>query len=312
MAGAIRCPACGLVQLAKGGACKSCGKPLPRGEADPVPRAVATSRSAALDRPAEGRPVPAAARAGAPAGPLDPAFDRDRFLLRQRVWTIHERYDVADEEGQPVLFVERPGHHLKNLLAALAAITAGIVVGGLVIWIGSLVDSPVLLIVGIAAGIAAIAVVGTALAQKRHVLFYRDEGRQELLLEVLQDRKFVGLTLTYTIRDPREGVLAHLRKNLLTDVFRKKWECRSPDGRLLCVAKEASIIRAILRRVVTNLVVLNFVVCRGETDEVIGQFNRKFTILDRYVLDLSADQTRWLDRRIAVALGVMLDTGERR
>jgi hypothetical protein len=45
---------------------------------------------------------------------------------------------------------------------------------------------------------------------------------------------------------------------------------------------------------------------------VIGEFNRKFTILDRYVLDLTADPGRNLDRRIALALGVMLDTGERR
>jgi len=43
-----------------------------------------------------------------------------------------------------------------------------------------------------------------------------------------------------------------------------------------------------------------------------GEFNRKLTILDRYVLDMRADTTRSLDRRIALALGVMLDTGERR
>ena len=51
---------------------------------------------------------------------------------------------------------------------------------------------------------------------------------------------------------------------------------------------------------------------RGESDEVIGEFNRKFTILDRYVLDLKADGARSMDRRVALALGVMLDTGERR
>jgi hypothetical protein len=44
----------------------------------------------------------------------------------------------------------------------------------------------------------------------------------------------------------------------------------------------------------------------------VGEFNRKFTILDRYVLDLSRDSARALDRRVAVAMGVMLDTGERR
>ncbi len=50
----------------------------------------------------------------------------------------------------------------------------------------------------------------------------------------------------------------------------------------------------------------------GPGGEVLGEFNRKFTLLDRYVLDLTADPERTLDRRLALAAGVMLDTGERR
>jgi hypothetical protein len=58
----------------------------------------------------------------------------------------------------------------------------------------------------------------------------------------------------------------------------------------------------------------NFVIVDGSNPGglVLGEFNRKFTLFDRYVLDLSLDPTRSLDRRVAVALGVMLDTGERR
>jgi len=44
----------------------------------------------------------------------------------------------------------------------------------------------------------------------------------------------------------------------------------------------------------------------------LGVFNRSFTILDRYVLDMSADLKARIDRRLALAMGVMLDTGERR
>jgi len=56
----------------------------------------------------------------------------------------------------------------------------------------------------------------------------------------------------------------------------------------------------------------NFVIFQGESDLVVGEFNRKFTLLDRYVLDLNQDPRRQFDRRGALALGVMLDTGERR
>jgi len=63
---------------------------------------------------------------------------------------------------------------------------------------------------------------------------------------------------------------------------------------------------------VHGLLRTNFIFQRPGSDKVIGEFRRKMTILDRYVLDLTADRTRAFDRRIAVALGVMLDTGERR
>jgi hypothetical protein len=54
------------------------------------------------------------------------------------------------------------------------------------------------------------------------------------------------------------------------------------------------------------------VILRPDGVTELGEFKRKLTILDRYVLDLGADRARTLDRRIAVAMGVMLDTGERR
>mgnify|MGYP006273433707 CR=1 FL=1 len=81
------------------------------------------------------------------------------------------------------------------------------------------------------------------------------------------------------------------------------------------MAKEDSIVLALLRRfigVFFGILRTNFIIVSGRTERVIGEFNRQFTLLDRYVLDLSPDAERYLDRRIAVALGVMLDTGERR
>jgi len=73
-----------------------------------------------------------------------------------------------------------------------------------------------------------------------------------------------------------------------------------------------------LRRVLGSLFGLlrtNFILLRldpGSAGVVFGEFNRKFTILDRYVLDLTSDPEHSLDRRVALALGVMLDTGEGR
>ena len=88
-----------------------------------------------------------------------------------------------------------------------------------------------------------------------------------------------------------------------------------PGGRLLYTAKEDSVILSLLRRFLGSffgLLRTNFLILRGDSEDVLGEFKRKFTILDRYVLDMSADPQRTVDRRIALALGLMLDTGERR
>ena len=46
--------------------------------------------------------------------------------------------------------------------------------------------------------------------------------------------------------------------------------------------------------------------------EKIGAMDRKFQLRDRYVLDLSGDTDRKLDRRLAVALAIGLDTLQNR
>ena len=64
-----------------------------------------------LECPACGRHLRAGPAASAPRPPtpgVDHAFDRDVFLLRERVFTITSKYEVWAENGTPVLYVERP------------------------------------------------------------------------------------------------------------------------------------------------------------------------------------------------------------
>ena len=263
--------------------------------------------------------VPGVVPASAVKPQADPVFDRDVFLLRQQLLRISEKYDVADEQGKKIVFVERPAHLLRNVGALLAALVAAGVVG---VGFGMLADmakgtafEDVLVALAAIGAIVALIAVGVGLSAKRHVTFYRDQSKRDKLLDVLQDRKWQPITATYTVRDRAGRTLALLWKNYLYNIIRKRWYVKAPDGTVLYMAKEDSIILSLLRRLVGPLLGFlrtNFIICRGDSDEVIGEFNRKFTILDRYVLDLKADRTRSLDRRVGLALGVMLDTGERR
>ena len=267
----------------------------------------------------ENRAPPLAPAAATLPSTGDPAFDRDVFLLRQQVLKISEKYDVCDEQGQKIVFVERPAHFLQNIGAILAGILAATLVAVAFAQLSELTKGTALesvfVILAIVGGFAALLVVGVGLSAKRHVTFYRDQTKRTKLLEVLQDKKWQPITATYTVRDPAQGTIALLWKNYLYNLIRKRWYVKSPDGTTAWVAKEDSVLLSFLRRFLGPLFGIlrtNFIILRPESDEVVGEFNRKFTILDRYALDLKADPQRLLDRRIALALGVMLDTGERR
>jgi uncharacterized protein YxjI len=266
-----------------------------------------------------GRPARAPSAGTSSQGQADPAFDRDTFLLRQQLLKISEKYDVGDEQGNKLIFVERPAHLLRNLGALLAG--AAILFGGMA-GLAALPSSATgsaatawLVVIGMLIILVGAFAAGIAISAKRHVTFYRDESKRERLLDILQDKKFQPITMTYTVRDARGRPLARLGKNWLFNMIRKRWYVWAPDGRVLFLAKEDSVILSLLRRFLGPLFGLlrtNFIILPAGSEDVIGEFKRKFTILDRYVLDMTADPQRLMDRRIAVALGVMLDTGERR
>ncbi len=227
----------------------------------------------------------------------EPPFDRDLYLLRQHVVAVSEKYSICDEDNNPIMFVERRVYLGRGILAIFGSFLVLALTMGLSGYLGYVLDEEWLLAVGTLVGAVLAIVIFIAILPKRHVMFWRDDSRVEKLLEILQDRKFMPIVATYTVRDPAGNILARLRKNLFTNVFRRKWTCFRPDGTIWCVAKEDSLILSLLRRLIGPLFGIlrtNFIICHPDTDEVIGEFNRKWTLFDRYVLDLRADRDGFL------------------
>jgi uncharacterized protein YxjI len=255
-----------------------------------------------------------------PKSQADPAFDRDVFLLRQKAMAINEKYSVSDEAGQQLLFVERPAHFFRNFFALVAGVmAAGLFFAGVAVGSSAFLDpqstaAAIIGMIGVIGAFVVLFVVGVALSKKRHITFYRGATKGEKVLEVLQDKKFEFFTTTFIVRDAKGLALGRVRKNLFTNLLRKKWRLMSLAGRDILVAQEDSMILSLLRRLLGPLFGLlrtNFIFLDGAGKHV-GEFQRKLTILDRYALDMRADSQRHVDRRLAVALGVILDTGERR
>jgi len=245
-------------------------------------------------------------------------FDRDRFLIRQKRFPGARKYFVADDAGGDLLFVNRPGSLSRNLLkwaVLLAWLAASLYVAYLLMtgtsdesaeWIAPL------WVVGYLAGHVTLHIL---LTPKRHVYFFQDRSLTRKLMTVRQDFRQVLLNARYTLLDDADRPQVVFRKNMLYNILRRRWYVEDPSGRVLFVAREDSILRSILRRLIVPLkfvMPLNFIITTPDYRTVLGSFNRKFTLFDRYVLDLARDPDRLLDRRMAVALGVMLDAGERR
>jgi hypothetical protein len=237
------------------------------------------------------------------------------FLLRERVLTITSKYEVSAEDGSPILYVERPTYPVRTFLAYVLGSISAVVVLGWVVRLTMREPAHALLAVpGYLAAIATFMVVSMSARPRRHVTVFRDDTRREVLLRVRQDQRIAVLVRTYTVLASDGAVLGRFAKPYAHNIVRKRWSVESPPGQLVALAVEDSVILSLLRRVLGPLFGVlrtNFVFQRLD-GEILGEFNRKYTLFDRYVLDLTADAEGTLDRRLALALGIMLDTGERR
>jgi hypothetical protein len=262
--------------------------------------------------------------------PTDP-FDRDRFLLKQKILTVHETYEIADEDGQVILSAHRPARWPERIKANIIAGFMFCVVFFAFMFLGEYLHDgrnrsntlyAVVIMIGGVMGCLTAVCFQVYYTPLRATYIYLGSGQAQKVLDIPQLTRFAVFSVTYCVRDLNRNVLAVIERNYLRDLFRGYWVVRSPDRlRVICIIEEDAVLLAILRRLLVGWLRYvdvpwvgpwtNFVI-RSGAGEVLGTFNRKLTLFDRYPLDLSDDPKRMLDRRVAVAIGVLLDTGEGR
>jgi hypothetical protein len=155
------------------------------------------------------------------------------------------------------------------------------------------------------------------LAIREDIRFYGDEQETQELFRI-KARSILdtgGSRYDVVAGEQRLGTLEHVfGKSLL----RSTWRVRGAQEEEVAIAQERSQVAAIARRLIDFVpdvgglipIPYNFDILAD--GQVIGGMNRKFQLRDRYVLDLSGDHERKLDRRLAVALAIGLDTLQNR
>jgi uncharacterized protein YxjI len=155
------------------------------------------------------------------------------------------------------------------------------------------------------------------LAVREDIRFYADEGETTELFRIAARQWLDTGGSKYDVVTAGGERLATLH-HTLRSIIRTTWSVQDANEQEVARVVERSLLGAILRRAVDFVpdygslipIPYNFDIRAGET--VIGRMDRKFQIRDRYVLDLTGDPERRLDRRVAIALAVGLDTLQNR
>jgi uncharacterized protein YxjI len=155
------------------------------------------------------------------------------------------------------------------------------------------------------------------MAIKEDIRFFADEQESQELFRIKARSMFDMGGARYDVTDASGapiGVLEHqFRKSLL----RSTWKVTDADGGEALIAQERSLPMAIARRVTDLIPYAELLPIPYNFDlmmdgQVVGHMNRKFQLRDRYVLDVSGDHERKVDRRLAIALAIGLDTLQNR
>jgi uncharacterized protein YxjI len=148
---------------------------------------------------------------------------------------------------------------------------------------------------------------------REQITFFADDDRKVPVLE-LRSRKVFEFRGVTDVLLPGGQVIGVLRKAFGRSLLRSSWEIQDPDGQVVATAQETSIFIAILRRVWGRLpyvgdipffLPFHFDIHAGGRQ--IGKYTRLYAIRDRYLLDLSGDPERLVDRRVMMAFTVALD-----
>ena len=156
------------------------------------------------------------------------------------------------------------------------------------------------------------------MAIKEDIRFFADEEETTEVFRI-KARRMLEIGGNYDVTTPDGVRIGVLQKVFGRSLFRSTWRILDEQETVLATGQERSLFLAIARRLIDFVpyvggyipIPYNFELNDPEGKRM-GGMDRKFQIRDKYLLDLSDDHDRRIDRRLAVALAVGLDTLQNR
>ncbi len=146
---------------------------------------------------------------------------------------------------------------------------------------------------------------------KEAITVFADESMQEELLKI-DARSIIDFSASYDVTDVKTGQrIGTLRRKGLKSIFRDAWEILDSSENVIGKIEEDSMLLALIRRFLSNLVPQKFSVFIGESQ--VALFKQTFNpFVPQLLLDFSADLNKRLDRRLGIAAAILLQVIEGR
>ena len=141
---------------------------------------------------------------------------------------------------------------------------------------------------------------------KEDFTVFGDEGKTRALIKI-QARSVIDFSATYDVTDPQSGdQVGSVRRKGLKSMLRDEWEILDGSGNVLGRAKEDSMLLAMVRRLLSNLVPQTFELTDTD-DRPLGTFKQSFNpFVFKMELDYSSDIHNKLDRRLGIGVAVCM------
>jgi uncharacterized protein YxjI len=149
------------------------------------------------------------------------------------------------------------------------------------------------------------------LAIKEDIRFFADETEAEELFRI-KARAVFEVRGRFDITTPEGERIGLLEKVFGISLLRSTWRIYDANEQQVALVQEKSMPIAILRRAIDLVpygelipIVFQFTILMDGRE--VGELRRPIGLRDRYILPLSGDPDRRIDRRVAVALAIALD-----
>ncbi len=146
---------------------------------------------------------------------------------------------------------------------------------------------------------------------KEDITVYSDETKSKELLKI-QARSIIDFSAAYDVTDVTSNQkIGSLRRKGFRSILKDEWEILNTADQVVGMIQEDSMLKAIMRRFLTNLIPQGFSITIG--NQLVGILKQTFNpFVPQFNIDFSMDSSNQLDRRLGIAIIILLQTIEGR